>query len=101
MLGCKPAESPIETNHKLQAGVRESVDIGRYQRLIGRLIYLSHIKPDIAYAVGLVSQYMHDPRESHLEAIFRILRYLKSAPGKESLFSKHGHLQIKAFIDGD
>ncbi len=55
MLGCKPIDTPIETNHKLQAGVGELVDIGRYQRMAGRLIYLSHTRPDIAYTVSLVS----------------------------------------------
>ncbi|XP_058008213.1 uncharacterized mitochondrial protein AtMg00810-like [Hevea brasiliensis] len=73
MLGCKPAESPIKANHKLQAGVEKSVDLGRYQKLVGKLIYLSHTRSDIAYAVGLVSQYMYDPRESHLEVVFCIL----------------------------
>ena len=101
MLECKPAESPIEANHRLQARVGESVDLRRYQRLVGRLIYLSHTRPDIAYVVCLVSQYIHDPCESHSEAVFRILRYLKSTPGKGLIFLKHGHLQIKAFTDAD
>ncbi|XP_057999413.1 uncharacterized mitochondrial protein AtMg00810-like [Hevea brasiliensis] len=100
-LGCKSAESPIKENHKLQDRVGESMDIGRYQRLVGRLIYLSQTRLDITYAVGLVSQYMHDPCEPHLEAIFPILQYLESTPGKGLLFSKHGHLQIKAFTDAD
>jgi hypothetical protein len=82
MLGSKPVESPIEVNHKLQVGVGMSVDLERYQRLVGRLIYLSYTRPDIAYAVSLVNQYMHDSRDSHLQAVFHILRYLKSAPGK-------------------
>lgn len=90
MLGCKPASSPIEVNHRLSSGVGEPVDKERYHRLVGRLIYLSHTRPDIAYAVGVVSQYMHDPRSPHLETVFRILRYLKSAPGKGLLFASHG-----------
>ncbi|OIT08636.1 putative helicase chr10 [Nicotiana attenuata] len=56
MIGCKPTESPIECNHKLQTGVGESIDKERYQRLVGRLIYLSHTRPDIAYSVSLVIQ---------------------------------------------
>lgn len=44
---------------------------------------------------------MHDPRESHMQATIHILQYLKSASGKCLLFSKHGHLQIKAFNDAD
>jgi hypothetical protein len=58
MLGSKPIESPIEVNYKLQVGIGASVDLGRYQRLVG---YLSHTRPDIAYAISFVSQYMHDP----------------------------------------
>ncbi|XP_059277718.1 uncharacterized mitochondrial protein AtMg00810-like [Lycium ferocissimum] len=101
MTSCKPAESPMESNHKLQSGVGKSVDKERYQRLVGRLIYLSHTRPDIAYSVSLVSQFMHDPRDPHMEAVFRILQYLKSAPGKGLLFSRHDHLKIEAFTDAD
>jgi len=101
MLGCKPAESPIEINHRMQAGIGDSVDMGRYQRLVGRLIYLSHTRPDIAYAVSLVSQFMHDPRKPHMDAVLCILRYLKSAPGKGLLFSKNDHLRVEAFRDAD
>ena len=75
MLGCKPADSPIEANHKLKGGIGEAVDGGQYQRLVRRLIYLSHTRPDIAYAVGLMSQFMHDPRTTHLDMVFCILRY--------------------------
>ncbi|CAL5418427.1 unnamed protein product [Camellia sinensis] len=101
MLGCRPADSPIEANHHLCSGVGDLVEKERYQRLVGRLIYLSHTRPDIAYAVGIVSQFMHEPRAPHLDAVYRILRYLKSAPGKGILFSNHGHLRLEAFTDAD
>jgi hypothetical protein len=42
---------------------------------------------------------MHAPRGSHLQEIFRILWYLKSAPGKGLLFSQHGHLRIEGYTD--
>ncbi|XP_048235710.1 uncharacterized protein LOC125371219 [Ricinus communis] len=80
MLGCKPVDTPIEANHRLKENVGELVDIDRYQRLVGRLIYLSHTRPDIAYAVSIVSQFMYSPRTIHLDVVFRILRYLKSSP---------------------
>jgi hypothetical protein len=44
---------------------------------------------------------MHSPREPHMEAFYHILRYLKSSPGKELLFSQHDHLKIKAYTDAD
>lgn len=102
MLGCKPIDTPIDQNHRLGVSDDDAlVEKGRYQRLVGRLIYLSHTRPDLAYAVGVVSQFMHSPRESHMEAVYRILRYLKSAPGRGILFSKHDHLQVEAYTDAD
>ena len=101
MLGCKPVDTPIEVNHNLKENVGEMVYTERYQRLVGRLIYLSHTRLDIAYAVSLVSQFMHNPRTIHLDVVFRILRYLKSNPGKGLLFSNNGHLGIEAFADAD
>ncbi|CAN6557534.1 unnamed protein product [Malus baccata var. baccata] len=56
MLGCKPVDTPIVEKHYL--GIypdQEPVDKGRYQRLVGRLIYLAHTRPNIAYAVSVVS----------------------------------------------
>ncbi|KAL5553717.1 hypothetical protein UlMin_041118 [Ulmus minor] len=102
MLGCKPVDTPIEQNHKLFHCLdATSTDKGRYQRLVGKLIYLSHTRPDIAYAVCVVSQFMHDPRKPHMDAVERILRYLKSAPGKGLLFTKHNHLKIEGYTDAD
>ena len=54
----------MEMNHKL--GIlpdQAPTDKGRYQRLVGRLIYLSHTRLDIAYAVSIVSQFMHAQSE--------------------------------------
>jgi hypothetical protein len=55
----------------------DPVDRERYQRLVGRLIYLYQTRPDIAYAVSAVSRYMHDARSGHMEVVYQILRYLK------------------------
>ncbi|RVW80473.1 Retrovirus-related Pol polyprotein from transposon RE1 [Vitis vinifera] len=47
------------------------------------------IEEDLAYALSVVSQYMHNPGEQHMNAVMRILRYLKNAPGKGILFAKN------------
>lgn len=101
MLNCKPAATPIESNHRITVDYGDYVDKQQYQRLVGRLIYLSHTRPDIAYAVSVVSRYMHDPRSGHMDAVNRILRYLKGCPGKGILFSAHGHLNIEGYTDAD
>ncbi|GFS42470.1 hypothetical protein Acr_00g0080010 [Actinidia rufa] len=97
----RPVNSPIEANHHLSGDMGERTNKERHQRLVGRLIYLAHTRPDVSYAVGVVSQFMHDPRTSHLNAVYRILRYLKSAPGKGIMFSNHGHLQLEVFTDAE
>nr|ABA94354.1 retrotransposon protein, putative, unclassified [Oryza sativa Japonica Group] len=72
-LGCRPVSTPIDQNHKLCAESGDPVNRERYQRLVGRLIYLCHTRPDITYAVSMVSRYMHDPRSGHMEAMYRYL----------------------------
>ena len=101
MLGCRPASTPIDANHKLSAESGDPVNKERYQRLVGWLIYLCHTRPDISYAVSVVSRYMHDPRSGHLDAVYRILRYLKNSPGKGLLFKSHGHLNVEGYCDAD
>uniref|UniRef100_A0A6N2KJR5 Reverse transcriptase Ty1/copia-type domain-containing protein n=1 Tax=Salix viminalis TaxID=40686 RepID=A0A6N2KJR5_SALVM len=102
MLACKPVDTPMEMNHKLgESENQTSADKGRYQQLVGKLIYLSHTRPDIAYAVSVVSQFMHSPGEEHMEAVYRILRYLKSAPGRGLLFSKNEVREITGYTDSD
>ena len=73
MLGCRAAATPIDQNHKVTAQSGDLVDKEKYQRLVGRLLYLCHTRPDIAFAVSVVSRYMHEPRSGHLEAAHRIL----------------------------
>ncbi|RVX00402.1 Retrovirus-related Pol polyprotein from transposon TNT 1-94 [Vitis vinifera] len=50
-----------------------STDKGRYQRLVGRLMYLAHIRPDLAYALSVAIQYMHNLGEHYMNAIMCIL----------------------------
>lgn len=102
LLECKPADTPIVQNHRLgEYPDQVPTDKERYQRLVGKLIYLSHTRPDIAYAVSVVSQFMHCPSEDHIDAVIRILQYLKSSPGKGLMFSKNNHLSVEGYTNAD
>lgn len=69
----------------------------RYQSLIEKLIYLTHIQPYLSYDASGVTQFMHNLSDRHMEAMNRILAYLKSSPDKGTLVSKHGHLNITGY----
>ncbi|RVX10055.1 Retrovirus-related Pol polyprotein from transposon RE1 [Vitis vinifera] len=98
MLGCKPAETPMDTTVKLEESDGSApVDKGRYQRLVGKLIYLSHTRPDIGFSVSVVSQFMNNPTEKHMTAVIRILRYLKMTPGKGSSFKEQQRKRLRFF----
>ena len=102
LLGGKGSSIPVDPNLKLQANTKDEViDKGRFQRLVGRLIYLSHTRPDIAFAVSLVSQFMHNPSSEHMQVVKRILNYLKATPGKGILFTPGDDLKIQGYVDAD
>ncbi|KAK3034915.1 hypothetical protein RJ639_034157 [Escallonia herrerae] len=75
MLECKPMLTPMEPNVKFCAVEgKDLVDSSMYRQLVGSLIYLTWTRPDIAYAVGIVSRFMQIPKKPHLKMVWRIIR---------------------------
>ena len=72
-------------------------DLGRYRRLIRKLIYLTVSRPDITFAVGVLSRFMHQSKEAHWLAAIKILTYIKSCPGKGLVYRRHGHVRISGY----
>ena len=74
MNDSNPASSPVEPNVKLEKnGDEDKVDVTLFKQIVGSLRYLCNSRPDIGFAVGLVSRYMSEPRVSHMKAARRIL----------------------------
>jgi hypothetical protein len=78
MSNCHSTTTPVDTKAKLSAsdGARVA-DASAYRSLAGALQYLTLTRPDLAYGVQQLCLFMHDPRESHLAFLMRILRYVK------------------------
>jgi hypothetical protein len=75
MIRCKPISIPLEQNVKLSANERDLVgDTTMYRRIVGSLIYMTITRPNLSYAVGVVSQFKQTPQKPHLDAVRRILR---------------------------
>nr|GEY38093.1 copia protein [Tanacetum cinerariifolium] len=105
LLAGKPVETSLTENITLNH-VDTNDDpllpnIGNYQRLVGKIIYLTNTRPDIAYDVHCLSQFMHSPLNSHLDAAMRVLRYLKSSPENGIQINRNGNLKLRAYADSD
>jgi len=102
LLGSKPINFPMDQHLKLNPDDGQQLhNPSSYRRLVGRLIYLTITRPEITYAVNALSQFMHNPRQPHMAAAIRVLRYLKSSPGKGILMSSESSTQLSAFCDSD
>lgn len=101
-IGCKPASTPMVPGQKLtHSDGKPLPDAGIYRRLVGRLLYLTSTRPDIAFAVQQLSQFIGSPIDKHLCAAHRVLRYLKKVPGRGIWYGAKSNLQLQAFIDVD
>jgi hypothetical protein len=78
MTGYKPISIPLEQNVKLSADEGDLMeDTTMYRHIMGSLIYMTITRPNLSYAVGVVSQFMQTPRKPHLDVVRRILGYIK------------------------
>nr|KYP70921.1 Retrovirus-related Pol polyprotein from transposon TNT 1-94 [Cajanus cajan] len=102
MLACCPSSTLMDYKAALSSDTGTPLtDPSAYRQLIGRLIYLTNTHPDITHAVQHLSQFASKPTTYHQHAAFRILRYLKQAPGRGIFLSANSSLQLKSFSDSD
>lgn len=79
MTGSKEASTPLEQNHKLSVESGELLpDPTMFRILVGGLHYLTITRPDIAFAVSVVSKFMQNKRIPRQHAVYRMNRYVKS-----------------------
>lgn len=96
-------KTPMVSTTKLITSLdaTEAENPSLYRSLVGGLQYVTVTRPDIAYSVNCVCQFMHSPKDSHWKAVKRILRYLKGIATYGLQFSKVYDLHLTAFFDAD
>ena len=100
LLGCKPVRTLMDIDADLwdETGPLFE-DVSQYGRLVGKLIYLTITRPNIACAVGLLSQFMHKAKESHWKAALIILTYIKGSSDKDYCIKSMDICRLKLFSD--
>ncbi|KAH9745452.1 hypothetical protein KPL70_004078 [Citrus sinensis] len=102
MNDCKPVSTPVECGVKLSKyDEGEDIDPTFFKSLVGSLRYLTCTRPDILYAVGLVSRYMENPKTTHFKAAKRILRYIKGTINFALLYSFSNDYKLIGYSDSD
>lgn len=102
LLGCKPAGSPIDQNHRLALAEGPIMPNPEdYRRLVGRLVYLASTRPDLSYAILVLSQFMQKPQEDHWQAALKVVRYLKGTLGQGILLRANSPLHLTGWCDSD
>ncbi|NBX97749.1 hypothetical protein EBQ81_02685, partial [bacterium] len=104
MGDCAPVRIPLSVGAKLPPTTTEEKSFHHeYQSMVGSLMYLMvATRPDLAYAVGAVSQFAAGPSEEHLDAVKRILRYVRGTTHYQlTLGGDAATLQLEAWSDAD
>ncbi|KAJ9563088.1 hypothetical protein OSB04_008248 [Centaurea solstitialis] len=100
--GSNSAATPMPRNFQLNADSSgKPVDQKTYRAIIGSLLYLTASRPDIVFSTGVCARFQCDPRDSHLSAVKRILRYLKDTPDFGLWYPKDSGFELIAYTDSD
>jgi histone deacetylase 1/2 len=103
MSKCSPSPMPMSSTDRCATvgDVLSTDDATTYRSLVGGLQYLALTRPDIAYAVNRVCQYLHDPRSSHWSAVKRILRYVRGSLSHGLFIQPARSSVLTAYSDAD
>ncbi|GJU70531.1 hypothetical protein Tco_1256790 [Tanacetum coccineum] len=94
--------TPMETSKPLMKDENaKDVDVHLYRSMIGSLMYLTSLSPDIMFAVYACARFQVTPKVSHLHAVKRIFRYLKGQPKLGLWYPKDSPFDLEANTDND
>ena len=97
-----PIRTPMSSNVKLTVVLLgKSVDSSLYRSMIGSLLYLTASRLDISYNVGVCARYQANSKESHMIALKRIIKYVKSTTNFRVWYSKDTNDVLAGYFDVD
>ena len=100
MMDCKAMTTPMESNLKLLSDASSKiVDAMMYHQMIGSLMYLTNMRPDICFVVNTLSQYLTNPRHVHLTTAKHILRYLKGTLDYGLKYKTDQRINLEGYVD--
>ncbi|XP_024195543.1 uncharacterized mitochondrial protein AtMg00810-like [Rosa chinensis] len=98
----KVVTNPMSTTTKLSEDLNgKSIDSTLYRSMIGSLLYLTASRPDISYSVGVCARFQANPKESHLEAVKRIIRYISGTIDCGIFYTFDTNVEIAGYSDAD
>ena len=102
MEECTPSPTPLPEGLILSKNSgTPPVDATLYRMLVGKLLFLTKTRPDLTHAVSVVSRYMQDPQEAHLQAAKHILRYVRRYPALGLFFKQGEENRLCGYTDAD
>ena len=105
LLGSRPATTPLDPTRKLVKETENTADPKfktTYMSMVGSLNYLqTKTVWGLAFPVSLISRYMTNPNETHMDAVLQMFRYLAGNPERGLLFKKNGEQTLRGFVDSD
>ena len=102
MSDTKVISTPMGTNGNLDSDASGNmVDQKLYQSMIGSLLYVTASRPDVMFSVCMCARFWSSPRESHLKATNRILRYLMHTQNVSLWYPKGAKFELVGYSDSD
>jgi hypothetical protein len=102
MEDAKAISTPMGTNGNLDSDASGNiVDQKIYRSMIGSLLYVTASRPDVMFSICMCARFQASPRESHLKATKRILRYLKHTQNVGLWYPKGAKFELIGYSDSD
>ncbi|GJR57150.1 retrovirus-related pol polyprotein from transposon RE1 [Tanacetum coccineum] len=102
VLDLKPCHIPVDPLVKLNDFDGDLLtDPSTYRAIVGKLLYLTIIRPDLSYAAHALSQFSHNLRTPHWKTLIKVLKYIKLCLAQGLFIPTNTNFQLKAYCDSD